>query len=519
MAATALKTDLALRSFAVALFLNAPLACLATLTTHSLPAGFAVWALCGMAWTRPQWVLLGLVATAPIVRSWDSLLLPPPLLVTIKCAAALLLGIVFLARFAVSREATAFPRWILITLALWAALSFFATVHAADLPLALHYLCLSAAGFVAFTVAYHLAPQERKRLLWITLAVGTILAGLVLLQYAIVVFHVATFLGRFVVEPRTQAYFSSNLVPTATGHYRPSGTMSHPNAMGLYFALLIPFAMALLPVRSLHRLTRMMLTVALLLMTCALYATDSRAAALCLLAALAYLSWHVGYRWMLGAGVAGLIAVLAILAVSSSARRTLDEAWVSRARLEYGLSGRPEIWKNTFDMASQAPFLGTGPGNFSHQYVSRYGFFAPNDVSELNGQLWAVQTLGDQAIDNFHAHNIYLQLLGEVGIFGPLLLLFSFGGVLRHCEKAGRSHPLASWRRAVALALAADAVGLAAYGMFDSQLVFTIGSLNLLAGPILALGLQPLIQSISWMAKPKFVNRQPDVNQNILNVA
>jgi hypothetical protein len=45
--------------------------------------------------------------------------------------------------------------------------------------------------------------------------------------------------------------------------------------------------------------------------------------------------------------------------------------------------------------------------------------------------------------------------------------------------------------RAMALATASSAAALLAYGLFESQLGFTAGSLNLLAGPLLAFGLNP----------------------------
>jgi O-antigen ligase len=161
----------------------------------------------------------------------------------------------------------------------------------------------------------------------------------------------------------------------------------------------------------------------------------------------------------------------------------------NKARLQTGLSGRETIWRNTWDFLHESPFLGVGPGNFSREYVSHFGYFVTNSKDERAAQIWAVQRIGDQIVDNFHAHNIYLQLLGEVGVAGPLLFLIGAAAVLVSCERRSRMASPGSFRRAVLLATAANAVGLVVFGFFDSQLAFTLGSLNLLAGPLLAMGL------------------------------
>jgi O-antigen ligase len=97
--------------------------------------------------------------------------------------------------------------------------------------------------------------------------------------------------------------------------------------------------------------------------------------------------------------------------------------------------------------------------------------------------------LGDQIMNNFHAHNIYLQLLGELGIPGPLLYLTALIAVLMYCERRAKTCRPGRLSHALLVATAANTVGLFLFGFFDSQLGFTIGSLNLLAAPLLAFGL------------------------------
>lgn len=457
--------------------------------THSLTAGVAAAGIVWLAWNAPFGLLIGLLAAAPLVRTGHSATLPPLIIAYAKTATALVLGGVVFVRLALTHTPSRTPRWVQGLLSAWAALTALAVLHSTDRGSSLIYLSLSVSGLALFWLTLRLTSSQRHRALAVVLGMGGLIGGVVLLQYLIVTRHVATFLERFIVEPRTSAYFDSNLVPQAAERYRPSGTMSHPNAMGLYFALLIPFCLVLWGVKGLKPRYRLGALAIAALMTAGLYTTDSRAAALWLVAALVYLAAHKGYRWLLSIGAG--IAILGSVAVAAlPAGQAFLEASTARMRLQYGLSGRPLIWHNTFELLQTVPWLGVGPGNFSHRYVDHFGFFVPNDVSELNGQIWAAQTLGDQNIFNFHAHNTYLQLAGEAGVGAPLLFLLGLFGIVVHAERRRRlGWP--SFDHAMALAAAASAVGFMAYGFFDSQLAFTLGSINLVAGPLLALGLKP----------------------------
>ena len=67
------------------------------------------------------------------------------------------------------------------------------------------------------------------------------------------------------------------------------------------------------------------------------------------------------------------------------------------------LSGRVYLWPHCFDMFFKSPLIGMGMGSFN-QYLENINF-------TVDGEYWT-----------HHAHNIYYQFLGELGIIGCLLL-------------------------------------------------------------------------------------------------
>jgi O-antigen ligase len=477
-----------LHPLALAALLLAPIAGAASVSSGSVPLGLAAAAFCWASWNWPREVLLGILLCAPVSRSWNAALLPPLLIAQVKTAAALTLGVVAWFRGAVARQDDAFPNGLFAFFAAWAAITALVLAHSIDVGQSLEYLSLTGAGVGLFAVCYAAPRGWQRRALSAALLVGGAIGLIVVLQYTIVVYHHFTFLERFIVEPRTQAYFDAALSPMEPARYRPTGTMTHPNGMGLYFAMLIPYAVALLRARAIGRWERVGIAVATLLMALGLYATNSRAAIVFAAVALLALAFHRGYRSLWAGVMAAVIALAMMTQVSNGGAAVLREL-VAKARVEAGLSGRDIVWRNAADLVRHSWVLGVGPGNFSHQYVSQFGFFVPHDLSEQSSQIWAIQMLGDKVVDNFHAHNIYLQLLGESGLGGVLIFLTGMALVLWHSRRQRRA-PLRSYPYALSAATTAAAIALMVYGFFDSQMAFTAGSLNLIAGPLLAFGLQ-----------------------------
>lgn len=457
--------------------------------TGSLAAAFLAAAAAWLAWEKPEWLVLLLVVLAPMVRSPSNRVLSGDVIAPAKAVGVYLLGAAWFLRRTGAPLERPLPAWLSAFLAAWAGFTLLTLLNSTDVARSVRYVLMSGSGVVLFLVTYALPSRWRHRLVLAALAVGVPIGILVVVQYLVVEHRLFTFLETIIIEPRTLAFQQFSADPGPSRSYRPFGTMTHPNSMGLYFALLIPFSFALLTVRALPRWARVAVAGAGLVMFAGLLATNSRAALLTFAVAIVYLCRHRAYRRVATAAAIVVLLTGAYYALPKNregARQTLIEF----SRVRYGLSGRNDIWRKSARLIREAPLLGVGPGNFPTEFVSHFGYFRPNDELEQMGQIWMIQTLGDKIVGNFNAHNLYLQLWGELGILGPLLFLAGVGFVVWASERKARAAPPASFRRAAALASASCAVALVAYGIFDAQIAITQFSLNLIMGPLLAVGLR-----------------------------
>jgi O-antigen ligase len=110
-------------------------------------------------------------------------------------------------------------------------------------------------------------------------------------------------------------------------------------------------------------------------------------------------------------------------------------------------------WAAALRMWEQAPWLGVGPGNYAVVYPT------------VRLPRWE-EALG-------HAHNIYLNVLGENGLVGLAAYLLTWSGIVawvwrrhRHWQASG-----ASWRTAVAIGLLGVLAHLSVHHFFDNLFV------------------------------------------------
>ncbi len=129
---------------------------------------------------------------------------------------------------------------------------------------------------------------------------------------------------------------------------------------------------------------------------------------------------------------------------------------------ELDFEGRLEIWKGTLGVIKNNWLLGTGPGTFIYNFP-RY------------------RPAGFNVFANY-AHNDYLQIASEMGIFALCLMVFIISGIVK---KALATHRIAmsSFKSWISLSLATGILSLSIHGLGDfnfyipaNAIIFTVFS-------------------------------------------
>jgi len=166
----------------------------------------------------------------------------------------------------------------------------------------------------------------------------------------------------------------------------------------------------------------------------------------------------------------------AILTATVGAGIVLGVLWIgaepiaSRWRTIEGVSAalsdplnRPMIWRATWDMIRDHFWWGVGLGAYPVAYT-RYD-----------------RSAGLSRVE--HAHNDYLHLVAELGVWGIALLLGFVIAVWRAIRRAlhRTEHRLAArWERALALGVTVALIGMGIHSAFESNLQVTANALLLL---------------------------------------
>lgn len=237
----------------------------------------------------------------------------------------------------------------------------------------------------------------------------------------------------------------------ATG---PFGPINMANRAGVFFAMFLPFLVALALQPGLRRSLRVLAVLGSLILAAAILFTYSRQAYLIgLFVIMVLLVW----RSIPAAVVAGLVLAAAALLVlpKSVVDRVQDTQQVDvsgSVSLDVSTSSRFVIWNGTLDMVRDHPG-GVGLGRFAEN-IGNYTSYEGKD-----------------------AHNGFLLTLAECGPLGLLALLWVFWRLwrlsrwLRHMPAGARSQPRAI-ERGFTLAIVAMALGnLYGSPFFDSVIM------------------------------------------------
>ncbi|MCL4233418.1 MAG: O-antigen ligase family protein, partial [Deltaproteobacteria bacterium] len=237
------------------------------------------------------------------------------------------------------------------------------------------------------------------------LAIATALAGI----YAAAQWRFGDAVPRILTPPVKlwQEHGGHNLAVGLFDHHLTFG-----NTMFLCVAMLA--AAVLLPGIRL----RLVLLSAAVLGSVGLVASYARSAWIAAALGVAIFAYRRGKRVFIAVCVAGLVAVVALSAVSGTIRDRLASTLRAGSNLE-----RIYIWKTSLDMAFDHPVAGVGPGVY-RQVVDDYR-------RDYNIK-WTTRA---------HAHNSYIMAASESGFVGAAIFLWVAGAGLWLAWRQQRGEP------------------------------------------------------------------------------
>jgi O-antigen ligase len=285
--------------------------------------------------------------------------------------------------------------------------------------------------------------------------------------------HVVAVFAVFVAGALVAAVFGL-VSPPAEGEGRLSGVGLNPNQLGQLLAVAFVLAAALATNRRWAGLLRLAALSAAVFAAIALYMTLSRGALVALAVALIVAPFAVGRGRRAGALVFVIVALVGTVGWFTAVAPESALQRITQPEAEGG-SGREDLWRVGWRMVEDHPVRGVGAGNFP--------------VTSVNYLFRPGATGHDKFIIDTPKvpHNIYLQVLAELGIVGlalfVMILVLSLRCILVAARKFAQRN---EWlMETLARALFISLAGLLVAEFFSSQLFSKQLWLLLAMGPAL----------------------------------
>lgn len=248
------------------------------------------------------------------------------------------------------------------------------------------------------------------------------------------------------------------------------GPFVNRNHAAGFLELLFPLPVAAILGRGVARERWGICAALALVMGTAIVLTGSRGGLLVLgtqVLALLLLWWAVnaraGQSLRSGALMVGLLSAGILAGVLWIGAEPVVSRWRTPEGVEAAFSNppdRPMIWRATWDMIRDHLWWGVGLGAYSVAYT-RY---------DRSAGLARVE----------HAHNDYLQLVAELGVWGIALLLgflIALWRAIRRALPQTERYPAPRWERALALGVTVALIGMGIHSAFDFNLQVTANAL------------------------------------------
>lgn len=203
------------------------------------------------------------------------------------------------------------------------------------------------------------------------------------------------------------------------GDGRAHGPLADPNDLAYVLVAALPLLVSVIPTGKRPRWVVPLAVVVAVLLALGAAATLSRGGGIALVAAAAVLVLRkvVPLKVIVGV-VAGIaVALLAVFVVAQPVVATAlgQKSFVASSNVE----DRSMRWQNAAKMFSAEPLLGVGPGGFRYHYA-------------------AVSHDAEPAEPNPVAHNMYVEVAAELGVFGFASFVMVIGAGLLASERALR---------------------------------------------------------------------------------
>jgi len=209
------------------------------------------------------------------------------------------------------------------------------------------------------------------------------------------------------------------------------GTFGDPNYLAMDIGLTVPLGVAFIAHRSTKWVFRAICAIAVVLAVIAIVLSHSRGGFLGLCTAMTV--WSFREKRRMQAILLGVAFVIGLLLFAPATYWQRNET-IREFHNEGSAQGRVYAWELAGKMSSANPVLGVGAGAFR---------FA-----------WPLYATGPQVRSPLVAHNVFLDVVAELGFVGLLVFLVFVGSAVGGAFQASRDPALAWLTRAIAASVA-----------------------------------------------------------------
>ncbi|WP_224245260.1 O-antigen ligase family protein [Hyalangium gracile] len=208
------------------------------------------------------------------------------------------------------------------------------------------------------------------------------------------------------------------------------GVYADPNHMAMNMALVVPLAVAFLARKESGWVMRVACAVAAVLAVVAIVLSHSRGGFIGLAVAMGV--WAIREKRRMQAIVVGAVLALGLVMFAPKSFWQRNET-VTSFQQDASAMGRVYAWQVASRMSLDKPLLGVGAGSFRYAWAQ----YAPPEATRA-----------------YVAHNIFLDVIGEMGFIGLLFFLLFAGGATGGAFSASKDDEMGWLGRALAASMA-----------------------------------------------------------------